>query len=95
MTSPNRPRKASAARHKVSAETRQKIISWRRQDLSAGDIAQLLSEEAIDISVRTIERVLAEEGFPKLPRRTRLKIGRTVKGAAVPERAEPIASFPA
>lgn len=85
------PAEGHTARHKVSAETRQKIISWRRQDLSAGDIAQLLSEEAIDISVRTIERVLAEEGFPKLPRRTRLKIGRTVKGAAVPERAEPIA----
>lgn len=85
------PAEDRIARHKVSAETRQKIISWRRQNLSAGDIAQLLSDEAMDISVRTIERVLAEEGFPKLPRRTRLKIGRTVKGAAVPERAEPIA----
>jgi len=38
--------------------------------------------------VRTVERVLAEEGFPKLPRRARLKIGLTVKGAQVPERAE-------
>lgn len=85
------PAEGRAARHKVSAEIRQKIISWRRQNLSAGDIAQLLSEEALDISVRTIERVLAEEGFPKLPRRTKLKIGRTAKGAAVPERAEPIA----
>lgn len=85
------PAEGHTTRHKVSAETRQKIISWRRQNLSAGDIAQLLSDEAIDISVRTIERVLAEEGFPKLPRRTKLKIGRTVKGAAVPERAEPIA----
>jgi len=35
--------------------------------------------------VRTVERVLAEEGFPKLPRRVRLKIGLTVKGASVPE----------
>jgi len=85
------PVEGSVSRHKVSANTRQKIISWRRQDLSAGDIAQLLNEEAVDISVRTIERVLAEEGFPKLPRRTQLKIGRTIKGAAVPERAEPIA----
>lgn len=85
------PAEGCTARHKVSAETRQKIISWRRQNLSGGDIAQLLSDEAIDISVRTIERVLVEEGFPKLPRRTKLKIGRTVKGAAVPERAEPIA----
>lgn len=82
------PGEGAASRRKVGAETRQKIVAWRRQNLSAGDIAQLLSEEAIDISVRTIERVLAEEGFAKLPRRTQLKIGRTVKGAAVPERTE-------
>jgi hypothetical protein len=37
--------------------------------------------------VRTVERVLSEEGFEKLPRRTRLKIGITVKGAEVPERS--------
>jgi hypothetical protein len=42
-------------------------------------------EDGVDISVRTVERVLAEEGFPKLPRRTRLKIGRTVQGAEIPE----------
>ena len=40
--------------------------------------------------MRTVERVLAEEGFSKLPRRTRLKIGRTVKGTVVPERSEPV-----
>ncbi len=84
------PGEGAASRRKVSAETRRKIVAFRQQNLSAGDIAQLLSEEAIDISVRTIERVLAEEGFAKLPRRTQLKIGRTVKGAAVPERAESI-----
>ena len=84
------PGDGAASRRKVSAETRRKIVAFRQQNLSAGDIAQLLSEEAIDISVRTIERVLAEEGFVKLPRRTQLKIGRTVKGAAVPERAEAI-----
>jgi len=76
------------SRRKVTSETRRKIASWRQQNLSAGEIAQLLNEEAIDISVRTIERVLAEEGFPKLPRRTQLKIGRTVKGAEVPQRTE-------
>ena len=84
------PTKDGSPRRKVSAETRRKIVDWRRQNLSAGDIAQLLSEETIDISVRTIERVLAEEGFPKLPRRTQLKIGRTVKGAALAERSESV-----
>jgi transposase len=78
----------SSARYRVTAESRRKIRSWREKELSAGEIAQLLSEEGVDISVRTVERVLAEEGFPKLPRRTRLKIGLTVKGAEVPQRSE-------
>jgi len=77
-----------SSRYRVTAETRRKIRSWREKELSAGEIAQLLSEEGVDISVRTVERVLAEEGFPKLPRRTRLKIGLTVKGAEVPQRSE-------
>jgi transposase len=77
-----------AARRRVSAEARRKIVAWRKERLSAGDIAQLLCEDGVDLSVRTVERVLAEEGFPKLPRRTRLKMGLTVNGAAVPERAE-------
>ena len=50
----------------------------------------MLSEEGIELSVRTVERILAEEGFPKLPRRTRLEIGLTVKGAEVPQRAEAV-----
>jgi transposase len=77
-----------SSRYRVTAETRRKIRAWREKELSAGEIAQLLSEEGVDISVRTVERVLAEEGFPKLPRRTRLKIGLTVKGAEVPQRSE-------
>ena len=76
-----------AARYTVSGEVRKKIRAWRQKMLSAGDIVELLSEEEIEISVRTVERVLAEEGFSKLPRRTRLKIGLTVQGAAVPPRS--------
>lgn len=73
-----------AARRRVDSKTRLKICNWREHRLSAGEIAQLLSEEGIEVSVRTVERVLAEEGFPKLPRRSRLKLGLTVKGADVP-----------
>ena len=85
---PNLFRKEAPARYRVTAETRRKIRAWREKELSAGEIAQLLSEEGVDISVRTVERVLAEEGFPKLPRRTRLKIGLTVKGAEVPQKSD-------
>jgi len=73
-----------AARRRVDSKLRKKICNWREHRLSAGEITQLLSEEDIEISVRTVERVLAEEGFPKLPRRSRLKLGFTVKGAEVP-----------
>jgi len=77
-------------RRRVNAETRRKICDGRRQRLSAGEIAELLLEDGVQISVSTVGRVLAEEGFPKLARRTRLKIGRTVKGAEVPKRSEAV-----
>ena len=48
-----------SARYRVTAESRRKIRAWREKELSAGEIAQLLSEEGVDISVRTVERVLA------------------------------------
>jgi transposase len=75
-------------RRAVDTATRQKICSWRDHRLSAEEITQLLSEEGIEISVRTVERILAEEGYPKLPRRSRLKLGLTVQGARVPEVSE-------
>lgn len=77
-----------AARRRVTSETRQKIRTWRQQLLSAGEITGLLSEDGIEISVRTVERVLVEEGFSKLPRRTRQKTGFTVQGAEIPARSE-------
>ena len=86
------PPEGKSRRRGVSTEVRQKIRLWREQRLSAGEIAQLLSEESLEISVRTVERILAEEGFPKLPRRTRLKLGLTVQGAEVPETAQALES---
>jgi hypothetical protein len=77
-------------RHRVDAQFRSKICNWREHRLSAGEITQLLCEEGVEISVRTVERVLAEEGYPKLPRRTRLKLGLTVKGAEVPSASETV-----
>jgi len=77
-------------RHRIDATTRAKICNWREHRLSAGEITELLSEEGIEVSVRTIERVLAEEGYTRLPRRTRLKLGMTVKGAQVPAVAQRI-----
>lgn len=80
------------SRRRVDAETRSKICNWREHRLSAGEITQLLSEEGVEISVRTVERVLREEGYPKLPRRTRIKTGFTVKGAHIPSASETVTS---
>jgi hypothetical protein len=85
------PAKGRHTRSIVTAETREKIREWRAQRLSAGDIAELLHEDGVEVSVSTVERVLAQEGFPKLPRRTRLKLGLTVRGARVPDRSHAIA----
>jgi transposase len=80
-----------AARRRVNSKIRSKICNWREHRLSAGEITQLLSEEGVELSIRTVERVLAEEGFAKLPRRSRLKLGLTVKGAKVPAVSQAIA----
>ncbi len=79
-----------ARRRGVTSEVRKKICAWRERRLSAGEITELLSEEGHEISVRTVERVLSEEGFPKLPRRIRKKIGITVKGARIPDKSRAV-----
>lgn len=76
------------ARRRIDAATRQKIKTFRTHQLSSGDIVECLSEEGTEISVRTVERVLREEGFPKLPRRARLRMKMTVKGAHIPEKSK-------
>jgi transposase len=83
-------------RRRLDTALKAKICNWREHRLSAGEITALLSEEGVEISVRTIERVLAEEGYPRLPRRSRLKLGLTVKGTQVPAVAEklPLAEMP-
>jgi len=84
------------ARRRLDTALKAKICNWREHRLSAGEITALLSEEGVEVSVRTVERVLAEEGYPRLPRRSRLKLGLTVKGAQVPAVAEklPLTEMP-
>jgi hypothetical protein len=79
-----------AHRYRVSNEMRQKIKAWRENNMSAAEIAHSLSDEGHEVSIRTIERVLREEGYKKLPRRSLLKIGMTVKGATIPDKAQTI-----
>jgi hypothetical protein len=69
---------------RVSAELREKIIKYRRQRLSAYQIAEVLDTLGTPLSVSTISRILADEGFARLPRRTQLLIGRTKDNTIVP-----------
>lgn len=80
----------SQRRRTVNTQARAKIRAWREQHLSVGEITELLCEDGTEVSVRTVARVLTEEGFTKLPRRTRLKVGLTVKGTQIPERTETV-----
>lgn len=78
------------ARRRVDRAARQQIRAAREASLCAGEIAQLLHDQGLELSVSTVERVLKEEGFPKLPRRTHLKMGVNRQGALVPEKARRI-----
>jgi hypothetical protein len=46
------PSEDNAARRRVAREVRDKIRSWRERRLSAGEIAQLLSDEGVELAQR-------------------------------------------
>ena len=77
-----------SGRRSITPETRQLIISWRKQEHSAQDIVTLLGQAGVKVSVRTVERVLAEEGFSKLKRRAQRQKDTTILGAVIAQRAE-------
>lgn len=64
-----------------------RAIQLRKQNRSAKDIAQQISDEGYKVAVRTIERILANAGFSKLKRRTQAEGGLTSKAQQLPERA--------
>jgi transposase len=66
---------------------KEKIVTFRKENLSSLDIHERLKEEGVKISSRTIERILQEEGFRKLIRRTNKELGRSKKNKLIPERS--------
>lgn len=75
---------------RISPQTKSKIIDFRQKNLSAYQIAEVLETLGDTVSVPTISRILKQEGFPKLARRTQLKIGLTKENTMVPEYAKPL-----
>ncbi|MCW4031812.1 MAG: transposase [Candidatus Bathyarchaeota archaeon] len=72
----------------TSKDVQDKIICYRKQNLSSCDIHQRLATEGIKASVRTIERILQDAGFARLKRRTYKELGITKKKKIIPERSE-------
>jgi transposase len=72
----------------TSKAAQDKIIHYRRQNLSSPDIHKRLASEGIQASIRTIERILKDAGFTKLRRRTYKELGITKKNKIIPERSE-------
>jgi transposase len=73
---------------RVPKEIQQRIFEIRRtRNLSNYSIAEILAIEGNEIHPRTISRLLRGAGFPPTPRRAKLAIGETVKGAKTPMEA--------
>jgi hypothetical protein len=74
----------------LDPEVRERIINFRKKRASTYQIAEILGTLGTPTSVSTVNRVLEKEGFPKLPRRTQLRIGLTRDNTIVPEYAASI-----
>lgn len=80
--------KKGPSQRRTSMSVQDKIISYRKNNLSSPDIHKRLTDEGITTSTRTIERILNDAGFPKLKRRTYNELGLTKKYKIIPERSE-------
>lgn len=61
----------------------EKIVEFRKNNLSTADIVEQLSHDNIELSSSTVERILKDSGFGKLSRRTTAQRGRTKKNTIV------------
>ena len=66
------------------------VIQLRKQNRSAKDIAQKISDQGYKVAIRTVERILEKAGLPRLKRRTQAELGLTRKAQQIPERASAI-----
>ena len=62
----------------------ERIVSLRKSGYSVYEIKDILSKEEFSTSIQTINRIIKDEGFTKLPRRTREELGITKKNMLLP-----------
>lgn len=73
---------------RIPVNTQEKIIEYRKENLSSIDIHERLKKEGTEVSSRTIERILEDSGFKRLKRRTYKELGITGKRKFIPQRSE-------
>ncbi len=71
-------------RRQASDFIHERIVSLRKSGHSVYEIKDILSKEGFITSIQTINRIIKDEGFAKLPRRTREELGITKKNMLLP-----------
>lgn len=84
------PKKKGPKERQTPDVIKERIINMRKMNMSSPDIYDSLKNDGTPIGIRTIERILKDEGFSKLPRRTSVERGLTVKGTLIPPKAKRI-----
>ncbi len=71
-------------RRQISDFIQKRVVSLRKSNQSVYEIKDILSKEGFDTSIQTINRIIKDEGFAKLPRRTKEELGLTKKNTLLP-----------
>jgi len=71
-------------RRQASDFIHERIVSLRKSGHSVYEIKDILSKEGFSTSIQTINRIIKDEGFAKLPRRTKEELGITKKNTLLP-----------
>ena len=71
-------------RRQASDFIHERIVSLRKSGHSVYEIKDILSKEGFGTSIQTVNRIIKDEGYAKLPRRTREELGITKKNMLLP-----------
>jgi len=72
-------------RRQTSDFIQERVVSLRKSNHSIYEIKDILSKDGSKTSIQTINRIITDEGFAKLPRRTKEELGLTKKNTLLPQ----------
>ncbi len=70
-------------KHQISYK--KESFHYRKSNYSVYEIKVILANEGFNTSIQTINRIINDEGFAKLPRRTKEELGLTKKNTLLPQ----------